>query len=188
MSKRSGSVFVTFRVKSDGSIPLDDLKDQLNNIANQDIGYPVMSVGSEKEDKKRKTGIEKIEENPVLEAGGDGMSSVRMSVAAPSMKTPMGSNPLNNTDGSMAISKVIKSKTDDDDDLFGGAEIKSSVDMDRDEIMAKIDDLQKQINQIKKDGVAVGKSTDKIKMVNYGKGSEASTPVASIIKSKSKKS
>ena len=146
MSKRSGSVIVTFRVKTDGSVPIDDLKKQLGNLAEKDTGYPVMSVSSDNEksnieDKLRETGIEKISENPVLEAGGDGMSSVRMSVAAPSMKTPLGSNPLNNTDGSMAISKVIKSKTDDDDDLFGGAEIKSSVDMDKDEVMAKIEDL-----------------------------------------------
>ena len=148
----------------------------------------------EESEKKQEPVIDKIDENPVLEAGGDGMSSVkkslldgdaqssvRKSVAAPSMRTPLGSNPQNKTDNSFAISKAQKSKTDDDD-LFGGAEIKSSVDMDKDEIMAKIDDLQKQINQIKKDGV--GKSTDKIKRVDYGNASGGSTPIKSPIKDK----
>ena len=32
MNKRSGSVFVTFRVKTDGSISLDDLKGMLDNL------------------------------------------------------------------------------------------------------------------------------------------------------------
>ena len=45
MNKRSGSVFVTFRVKTDGSISLDHLRNLLNNMfANQDIGYPVVGV------------------------------------------------------------------------------------------------------------------------------------------------
>jgi hypothetical protein len=39
MSKRLGSVIVTFRVKTDGSLSLDNLRNQLNNIfANQIIG------------------------------------------------------------------------------------------------------------------------------------------------------
>jgi hypothetical protein len=48
VSKRSGSVFITFRVKSDGSVSLDDLRNQLNDLfTNQDIGYPIVGVSSE---------------------------------------------------------------------------------------------------------------------------------------------
>ena len=44
MNKRSGSVFVTFRVKSDGSLSLDDLKNMLNSLFETDIGYPVVGM------------------------------------------------------------------------------------------------------------------------------------------------
>ena len=79
----------------------------------------VEKTKEEESEKKQEPVIDKIEENPVLEAGGDGMSSVkkslidgdaqssvRKSVAAPSMRTPLGSNPQNKTDNSFAISKA----------------------------------------------------------------------------------
>ena len=50
MGKRSGSVFVTFRVKSDGNLSLKDLENLLGNLfATKDIGFPVVGVARENE-------------------------------------------------------------------------------------------------------------------------------------------